>query len=69
MQVATEKELDEAKRKYKEALYTGDADKIAMKAAAGIAIADDRDAWFSHNGSPSFAGVVACQMTPPNSTA
>ena len=29
MQIATEKELDEAKRKYKEALYTGDADKIA----------------------------------------
>jgi hypothetical protein len=29
MQIATEKELDEAKRKYKEAMYTGDADKIA----------------------------------------
>ncbi len=29
MQIATEKELDDAKRKYKDALYTGDAEKIA----------------------------------------
>jgi hypothetical protein len=29
MQMASEKDLDDAKKKYKEALYTGDADKIA----------------------------------------
>jgi hypothetical protein len=34
------------------------ADEVTMKAATGVAIANDRSAWFVHNGSPLVVGLV-----------